>query len=85
MKDYFRESLEEIKRAGEHLVTASGHMQAAHEAHTHAMQALIHGTERVLDAHDEQEDLRDTVARLEKLVLELVDEVRKRNGHGGVA
>ena len=78
--DYFRTALDELKQAAQHLVASSGHLNAAHQEIVEAGAALVRTTERMVDAHGEQEDLRETVARLERLVLELVEERRKRTG-----
>ena len=69
--DHFRESFEglhkatvEMQAAHGHLVEASQCMQRAGDAMTAAMTSVLH-------AKEEHEDLRETVTRLETLVLDI--------------
>jgi hypothetical protein len=65
MDQYFRDTLEGLK-------TAAQHMQRASEEIQLAGQALVRTVDAALHAKDEHEDVRVTVARLEGLVLDLV-------------
>ena len=65
MADHFRELGEGLRQLGEGL--------------THAAEGLLHANEGLqrtlaasLLAHDEQEDLRESVRRLEGLVMDLI-------------
>ena len=60
------------------------HLEAASAAMAEAADAILRGHESVVEAvkaarhaHGEQEDLRESVARLEQLVMELL---RRQNG-----
>ena len=64
MSDYFRDTFEGLKQTAEGLIQANLGIKRAAEA--------------ALAARDEQEDLRETVHRLENLVLDLVREIRDR-------
>ena len=83
MPDYFRESFEGLRTATQQMQTAHGFIVEAN----HAMQQASHAMQRagdamtgamsgMLQAKEEHEDLRVTVARLEGLVLDLTAEVR---------
>lgn len=78
MDQYFRDLLEGVKDAAQHLVAASQEIQAAGNA-------LIRVSDRSIHASREPEDLRETVGRLETTVLDLLREVRQlrgeRDGH----
>lgn len=62
MADYFREMFESLKQTAEGLIQANEGIKRAVEA--------------ALAAKNEHEDLRDTVHRLEALVLEQGREIR---------
>jgi hypothetical protein len=78
MDQYFRDLLEGVKDAAQHLVVASNEIQAAGNA-------LVRVGENAIHASREHEDLRDTVARLETMVVDVLREVRElrseRDGH----
>lgn len=75
MADHFRELGEGLKQASEGIVQAAQGLIAANAGLQRALEAS-------LLAHDEQEDLGETVKRLEVLVLDLVRRERERgNGH----
>jgi hypothetical protein len=63
MADYFRETLEGLKQTAEGLVQANLGIKRAVEA--------------AMAAKGEHEDLRETVQRLESLVMDLTKEVRE--------
>lgn len=63
MADYFRETFEGLKQTAEGLIQANLGIQRAVEA--------------ALAAKNEHEDLRETVHRLEGLVLDLTKQVRE--------
>ena len=77
----FRDMAEKMKRAGESMVEAHSHLVAANGQFVVAMHAYGESLDAMIAAHEEHEDLRVTVARLEGLVLELVERGRK-NGEG---
>jgi hypothetical protein len=72
MSDPYREMFDGLRQAAEALVQASEALQRAGVAITAIAQAA-------LNARDEQEDLRETVGRLETLVLELVRRSQERD------
>lgn len=76
MKDYFRESFEHMKRAAEELQAANRHLVEASQAQQRSGEAMQAAFTAVLSARDEHEDLRETVARLEGLVMEQGTEIR---------
>jgi hypothetical protein len=84
MDQYFRDLLESLKDAAQHLIGANEHLVAASQGVQAAGNALVRVGEMAIHASHEHEDLRDTVARLETTVLDLVHEVRElrseRNG-----
>lgn len=63
MADYFRETFEGLKQTSEGLIEAN--------------QGIKRAVEAALAAKSEHEDLRETVHRLEGLVLELTKQVRE--------
>jgi hypothetical protein len=69
MDRYFREALEGLQTCAQHLMTASQEIQQAGAA-------LVQVTTAALHAKDEHEDLRETVDRLERLVLEQGTDIR---------
>jgi hypothetical protein len=69
MADAFRPVWEGLKDAAQHLVVANGEIQLAGAA-------IVRVTEAALSAKDGHEDLRETVHRLEGLVIQLSTEVR---------
>lgn len=74
--DYFRQTLEGLKQSGEGLIQAAQGIVVANEGLQKAATAA-------LTARDEHTDLRDTVHRLETLVLGLVQQVRELRGERG--
>jgi hypothetical protein len=74
MADSFRPVWEGLKEAAQHLVAANGEIQLAGAA-------IVRVTESALQAKDEHEDLRETVHRLEGLVIQLSTEVRELRNH----
>jgi len=69
MADSFRPVFEDLKAAAQHLMAASTEVHLAGAA-------LVRVTDAALAAKDEHEDLRETVHRLEGLVIQLSAEVR---------
>lgn len=63
MADYFRETFEGLKQTAEGLIQAN--------------QGIKRAVEAALAAKDEHEDLRETVHRLEGLVMDLTKQVRE--------
>lgn len=63
MADYFRETFEGLKQTAEGLIQAN--------------QGIKRAVEAALAAKNEHEDLRETVHRLEGLVLELTKQVQE--------
>lgn len=63
MADYFRETFEGLKQTAEGLIQAN--------------QGIKRAVEAALAAKNEHEDLRETVHRLEGLVLDLTKQVRE--------
>ena len=63
MADYFRETFEGLKQTAEGLIQAN--------------QGIKRAVEAALAAKNEHEDLRETVQRLEGLVLELTKQVQE--------
>jgi predicted nucleic acid-binding Zn-ribbon protein len=74
---HYDDLFDELKRAGERLAHAGEHQQEAVEAMKAGMEAIVHACDAALAAHREKEDLTETVARLETLVMELV---KRQNG-----
>lgn len=70
MPDYFREGFEELKETAKALMEAS---QATNRAGEH----LVKATDAALHAKGEHEDLRETVHRLESMILTLTTEIRE--------
>ena len=62
MADSFRPVFEDLKAAAQHLMAASSEIHLAGAA-------IVRVTEAALKAKDEHEDLRETVHRLESLVI----------------
>ena len=77
MDSVFREMKQALKEAAEHMLEA-------HQAMIRSTESIVKVADAANRAEAEHEDLRDTVARLERLVIELVDRA-KRNGGGGQA
>jgi hypothetical protein len=75
MDQYFRDTLEGLK-------TAAQHMQRASEEIQLGGQALVKTVEAALHARDEHEELRVTVARLEGLVMDLVKRLPPTDARG---
>jgi hypothetical protein len=69
MADSFRPVFEDLKAAAQHLMAASTEIHLAGAA-------LVRVTEAALAAKDEHEDVRETVLRLEGIVMQLSTEVR---------
>ncbi|MBI4266021.1 MAG: hypothetical protein HY657_16725 [Acidobacteria bacterium] len=69
MADYFREMFESLKQTAEALIVANEAMARANEGIKRAVDAA-------LAAKNAHEDLRETVHRLEALVLEQGREIR---------
>jgi len=84
MDQYFRDLLEGLKDAAQQLIGANEHLVAASQGVQAAGNALVRVGEMAIHASREHEDFRETVARLETTVLDLVHEVRElrseRNG-----
>ena len=79
----FREAAAAMMRAGlamarthESLVASHTHIVEANADLVAAVQQFSTALDAIDRAHEEHEDLRDTVARLEKLVTELVERGR---------
>ncbi len=79
MPDYFREVFEALKQSAEAQIQAHGALAQAHEALGQAHEAmgrandaLKRAFEAVLSVKSEHEDLRESVHRLESLVIELL-------------
>lgn len=70
MDQYFRDAFEGLRSCAQHLM-------AANDALAHAGADLVKVTTAALQAKDEHEDLRETVQRLKRTVLDLVREVRE--------
>lgn len=73
MDDYFRVTFEGIQEASIALIASSTSLVEANQQLAKAGVALARVTDAVLHTRDEHEDLRVTVTRLEKLVLELLN------------
>ena len=69
MPDYFRNAFEGLKDAAQHLMAASHEIQLAGGA-------LVRTSEAVLGAKEEHDDIRETVRRLEDLVMGQSDQIR---------
>ena len=67
---HFRDAMEGLRDAAQHLITANQEIAAA-------VQGVIHASDAVLSAKVEHEDLRDTVQRLEGLVMDQGRELRE--------
>ena len=89
----FREWFEALKHTAQAQIDANEALARAHEAMARANEAMARANagltragEAGLRANEEHEDLRDTVARLEKLVLEQSNDIRalreRLNGGG---
>jgi hypothetical protein len=79
MTKYFDDVFDGLKRAGQLAADAVNRQQQATELSrqaseltTQAVGELVAVADAAIHAHDEEEDLRVTVDRLEKLVIELV-------------
>jgi hypothetical protein len=71
--NYFHAALEALREAAVAQQATHAALVAAAESNQRAGQAMVRAIEHALQAHAEHEDLRDTVRRLEALVLELVE------------
>ena len=69
MADSFRPVFEDLKAAAQHLMAASNEVHLAGAA-------IVRVTDAALQAKDEHEDLRETVHRLESLVIAQGQELR---------
>lgn len=92
MDPYFRDAFEGLREAAQHLMAASAAIATASDAINAAGAALVRTVDAVLHAKHEHEDLRETVGRLEHLIIEQggeihamrqeLQDVRQRlNGH----
>jgi hypothetical protein len=73
----FHDAASAIKRAAESMARVHEHMVAAHEHVLATTTAFGEAIDALVTAHDEHEDLRETVRRLELLVIQLVDEKKR--------
>ena len=87
MDDTFREIFEGLRQAGQGLIAAHAGLVQASEALVKAGDGIVQANEGMqqaiaaaLRANDEQEDLREPVRRLESLVPDLVERVKRQNG-----
>ena len=83
MDDGFREMVEAIKHTADGLIRTNEGILRANEAIVYANEGLVHANEGVkrmadasLHAHEEHEDLRETVRRLEVLVIQQSADIR---------
>ena len=81
MDDTFREMFEGLRRAGQGLIAAHAALVQAGEGIVQANEGMQQAIAAALRANDEQEDLRESVRRLESLVLDLVERVKRQNGN----
>jgi ABC-type transporter Mla subunit MlaD len=77
MADHFGKVFDGLQRTNSALMEAAAALQQAGTALLHANEALRDTAQAAMDAHGEQEDLRETVARLERLVLEQTQSIRE--------
>jgi hypothetical protein len=99
MADYYREAFQLLRatvadmqdsnsllvEASNRIAEASHLMIGASQAQTRAGQKLIDATDAIINAKEEREDLRETVNRLERLVLEqtqAINELRHERDNG---
>jgi hypothetical protein len=82
--DYFREAFQHLKLTAEGLIQASEGinqalegMRRAQEGLVRANQGIVQASESALAAKNEHEDLRETVHRLEALVIQQGHEIRQ--------
>jgi hypothetical protein len=83
--DAMLKATQDLQAANGFLVTAHEALVQAGEAQQHAGQHLTDALTAVMSARDEHEDLRETVGRLEHLVMDLAVEVRALRGPNGSA
>ena len=83
MATYYDDLFDGLKRAGQLMAEATvlfrqatETLSTAGERQTEALSTLVGVADAALHAHGEHEDLRDTVQRLEGLVMDLVRDVR---------
>jgi len=77
LQQSIRESNAALVRAHQGMVEALRSMVQAHEAMVEAQNGIIAALDASIQAHEEHEDLQETVHRLEGLVAELL---KRRNG-----
>jgi hypothetical protein len=75
MDSAFRDMLEGLKQTTEGLVQANVGIVQASEGIVQANEGIKKSVEAALRANDEHEDVRETVHRLEALVLDLVSKM----------
>ena len=87
MNPHFSGALNALKRAaefhivaGEHMSRAAAELVAANDAMKDANGALAEGVREALNANAEHNDLRETVERLETIVLSLTDDIKALRG-----
>lgn len=86
MDPSFRDLHRHLQTAASHLQAAALHQRQAVDAIVTTTDALIAASGAAAQAHDEQEDLRVTVHRLEGLVMKQTEEIqqlRERLNGGG--
>ena len=79
MASHFKELGEGLTQASAGLVEASTALQQAAQALIHADAGLQRAVQAGLLAYDEQEDLRESMRRIEGLVMDLI---RRQGGNG---
>jgi hypothetical protein len=72
MIDPFREGLESVQQTTAGLAMAAEGLTMANEGLTKAVEGVKRTAQAMLAARDEHTDLRETVERLERLVMELL-------------
>lgn len=82
MDPHSTDALQGLRAAAQHLDVGMTHILAAVQETQAASQAIIRTVDAVLAARTEREDLRESVARLEAMVLDLSERLRRQEGGG---
>jgi hypothetical protein len=80
MANYHQDALNALRQAGETMQQAGQRVAEGVQLMIQSHQHLIRAAEFVTGAHGEQEDQRDTVQRLEALVMDLSNRIVEQ-GH----
>jgi hypothetical protein len=81
--DHFPEIANALRNCGEHLISVSDHLLNAVSEMRQAQTAMVDAVDAAAKAHADRDDLRETVARHEREILNLLDRLnRAESDHG---